>query len=188
MRGMSNERYRMALVRLRTRIDEGLKLNADDSNQPGAKYTECTWGLCSGEKEQWPNAGDHIFPVDFMDRGRVAPERRDHQTCPMQTNSENGSPSGCFYKCRVFSRRLETPNREQVLELFDKRIDEVGPLPSVCACDGTGEVIDPVGRDKKLPCPDCKPEQYVAWRAQYSVVDELAKVGGRHVSTKPATA
>ena len=159
-RGMSDARYRMALVRMKKRIEAGLSLSAVDSTTTGDKFTICAWGMCSEDPEQWPQAGDHQFPVDFIKRRRISPDRRDHQTCPLQTDAEEpGATSwGCFYKCRVFQkkgRRRHKVDRGFTLHLYDQRIKAVGKLPEVCGCDGTRQLIDPVGGDKVVECPDC---------------------------------
>ncbi len=164
---MSNARYRMALVRMRARIADGLPLTHDDSSTVGDKYTICSWGMCSNDPEQWPDAGDHTFPVDFMDDGRVSAERQCDQLCPLQVTHPKARAWGCFYECRVFQPTCRTPTREVALKLYDERIHELGELPEVCACDDTGEIRDPVGGDKALPCPSCRRADYDAWRPSY---------------------
>jgi hypothetical protein len=160
----------MALVRMRNRIADGEALVLDDSNTTGNKYTHCSWGMCSNDPAQWPDAGDHIFPVDFMDDQRVSPERQDQQPCPVQRDAETGGPHwGCFYRCRLFRplKGEKRPDRSEVLSLYDERIEAVGAHPEVCACDGTGEVSDPINGRKMLPCPSCRREDYEAWRPSY---------------------
>lgn len=170
---ISDNRYGAALVRLRTRIADGLPLEAWDDVSPGCKDTHCSWGMCTNDPEQWPSAGDHIWPVDFMDRGRIAPRYKEvHQKCPMDTRA--GKPGerltcGCFYRCRVFQRNEKTPSREEALALFDAQIAKMTNLTEVCGCDDTGVLIDPLGGDKELPCPDCRPDDYKKWRASFDL-------------------
>jgi len=165
---MSKARYRMALVRLRQRIADGIPLVYEDSTTIGDKYTICSWGLCSVDPEQWPDAGDHMFPVDFIDDGRISVNRGYQQPCPIQRNAEDRGAVGwgCFSECRIFLRG-PMPTREEALAFYDRRIAAIGELPEVCACNGTGELHDPVGGDKTLPCPSCRREDYEAWRPFY---------------------
>ena len=166
---MSDDRHSMALVRLRTRIADNLKLDHWDSVEVGSKDTHCSWGLCSNDKEQWPNAGDHIFPISFTGTGRIAPRDSDGHMCPMQHTEASTIPGlqamGCFHKCRVFTplKRAPIPTRAETLALFDKKISEMGDFKEVCACDDTGTLTCPVGGDKELPCPDCRADDYKAW-------------------------
>jgi len=121
---LTDDRYFVALKRLRARIAGGLALTFHDDDTVGSKSTECSWGLCSHEKEAWPDAEDQLFEDDFRKHGRIAPKyQRQGQTCPFDANpSRLGSPNGCFYDCMVFQRSKPTPTREQALALYDERI------------------------------------------------------------------
>lgn len=130
---MPQDRYVAALVRQRKRIVGGLKLQGEDSTTPGDKYTECTWGLCSRERAAWPDAQDHLWPDEFMKRGRVAPKYlQQHQKCPLDRRPTNDTDmNGCFYTCRFFSAKKKDQRltREFVITLYDARIAEHAPPP-----------------------------------------------------------
>jgi hypothetical protein len=121
---MSDERYLAALYRQRDRIIAGTSFEADDSDVIGDKYTHASWGLCSREKEAWPDAQDHLWPDQFTKHGRVAPKyRNEHQACPMQ---RKGGGSGCFYSCRIFkSGEITARKRAQAIELYEQKIGNV---------------------------------------------------------------
>lgn len=124
---LSDASYKLVLVRLRDQIANGLPLKAEDSTEPGNKYTECNWGLCSEEKEAWPDAADHLWPDQFLKNGRVAPKyRKDTHLCPMDTREPSDRKEklmiGCFYTCKVFRHGNPRPTREQAIEWYDKRI------------------------------------------------------------------
>lgn len=109
-----------ALQLLRIRI-EHTPLKAVDSTTPGDKYTECSWGLCRSEG-LYPDPNSHIWPTDFIERGRSAPLR--HLTlCPMDKRDEGERFMGCFYHCRVFqAKKGQQPTRAEALELCDQAI------------------------------------------------------------------
>lgn len=162
---LNDNRYLAALIRMRDRISNGLKLEGVDSDTLGDKYTHCSWGMCSMDSAQWPHAADHTFPIDFIERGRVSTELQDYQTCPLQVNSEcPGAKSwGCFYECRFFQkkgRKRRRLNREHILRLYNRRISKVqkiveqAEISRLCACGGVGSLSQP-SSDKVIPCPDC---------------------------------
>lgn len=125
LRRLPAERYLLALERMRQRIAGGLPLMAEDSTTIGNKYTDCSWGLCSDDREQWPDAEDHIWPQQFEREGRVAPLDIPHVGCPMDRREPSTKDmNGCFYTCRIFSpeRGVPRPTREQALELYDIKI------------------------------------------------------------------
>lgn len=125
-------RYIAALKRQLARIEGGVTLKAVDDVTPGNKSTECTWGLCTDEKEAWPDAQDHLWPDQFTKRGRVAPlYRRKHQKCPLDRRElASEDPNGCFYSCRVFSPNKGdlAVRRIDVVTLYQRRIAEVENL------------------------------------------------------------
>lgn len=118
---LSAIRFVAALKRQRERIASGLKLSKEDSDEPGNKFTTCTWGLCSDEKEAWPDAEDHLWPDQFESAGRVAPKYRGKgHACPM---SRGNRSDGCFYDCRIFQKRDgERVTKEVALALYDAAI------------------------------------------------------------------
>jgi hypothetical protein len=123
---MPQARFIAALKRMRSRISEGLKLSGFDDTTIGAKDTQCTWGLCTGDPRQWPEANDHLWPEQFEEHGRVAPRYRvAGQHCPLDAEHRHPEqrPSGCFYRCRFFQRKHHTPSREQALKLYDEAIE-----------------------------------------------------------------
>lgn len=130
---LSDERYLVALERQKKRIEEGLELELDDSNQRGNKYTHCSWGLCSEDKEAWPDAEDHLWPDQFLDpkRQRVAPKYLDMgtQPCPFDKRmsvQRSSTMNGCFFTCRFFRPKgQEKPDRAEALDLYQVAIDRV---------------------------------------------------------------
>jgi hypothetical protein len=127
---LSHERYVAFLERVGPQVRDGLPLVAEDSDEIGNKYTQATWGMCSREKEQWPDAEDHLWPDQFMSRGRVAPLYRvkpgTEQICPFdrrlvdeKLRAKTHPSNGCFYTCRIFQRKYgKTPTREEAVELY----------------------------------------------------------------------
>jgi len=118
-------RFIAALLRIRAQIKRGLKFEKYDSDEPGAKSTHCSWGLCSENEEQWPNAEDHLWPDKFREHKRVAPKyREDTDECPFAMPRDTAPGCGCFYRCRVFQKKYKTPNREQAVELYTATINQ----------------------------------------------------------------
>jgi hypothetical protein len=132
---MTDERYLAALIRIKTLICKGVKLDADNSDYMGDKHNECTWGLCNDTKSAWPDAEDHLWPDQFIEHGRVAPlYTQAHQWCPLDKRMTDDAPesmNGCFYTCRVFQRSRKTLKKhgpmskhlDYVVELYDKAIE-----------------------------------------------------------------
>jgi hypothetical protein len=121
---LSDERYLAALERIRALIASGtVPFSAYDDTTPGNKSTACSWGLCSDDKEAWPDADDHLWPDQFTKHDRVAPlYRRPHHRCPFDTRQNIGpSGNGCFYTCIHFHNRV-TPTRAMALGLYDEQI------------------------------------------------------------------
>lgn len=115
-------RFVAALERFRAHIAEGAPLNADDSDEIGNKYTDCSWGMCSLSPLHWP----------VEDRLRTLPNGHVHvkelpegALCPLDRRTA-ATGMGCFWTCRVFQpeRRAKVPSREQALALYDKRLEE----------------------------------------------------------------
>ncbi len=122
---MGMGRYQDALRRLAMRISAGEELRYEDSNETGNKHTICSWGLCSNDPEQWPDADDHIWPDQFTEEGRIAPRYlRPEQTCPMKGTGRKGH--GCFYSCKVFQGN--PPSRLEAMDLVDKHLEQVEAL------------------------------------------------------------
>lgn len=138
---MPHARYVALLERQRARIEAGLALDYYDDTTPGAKETDCSWGLCSNDKEAWPDPEDHLWPDQFIEEGRVAPRYMTQgQLCPFDTDKtprghvrDLGDPSGCFYRCRFFQAKTlgPAPSRKRALELYDERLGSaaVGEKP-----------------------------------------------------------
>lgn len=123
---LPHDRYVAVLRRQRARIEAGLPFEAVDSDAPGDKYTHAAWGLCSEDREAWPDREDHLWP-DRFDRGRVAPKYRDKgQRCPMDTRpvDDPNIEIGCFYNCQIFQRRHPTPDRAEAVRLYDEAIEQ----------------------------------------------------------------
>ncbi|KAA0910650.1 hypothetical protein [Pusillimonas sp. ANT_WB101] len=117
---LSNDQYVATLRRIRKTIADA-PLAAVDSNTPGDKYTASNWGLCSELKEHYPSPELHTFPMAFVDHGRMSALSCGADVkCPMRVSGMGGS--GCFYDCRVFSKKFKTPSQEEALRLFDAAI------------------------------------------------------------------
>jgi len=128
---MPQDRYVVALERMRDRIASGVPLRYFDDTTPGNKDTQCTWGLCAGDKASWPDAQDHLWPDLFLKSDRIAPlYRKPMQKCPMDRRDlQDKNENGCFYTCRVFKPKKNDPRvaQEFALALYDARIAEVKP-------------------------------------------------------------
>lgn len=118
---LSNERYLTALYRQRDRIIAGAAFSAVDSDVVGDKFTHASWGLCSAERNAWPDAEDHLWPDQFEQHDRIAPKyRNEHQPCPMQ---RQGGGTGCFYSCRIFKdREVTARSRPAAIALYEAAI------------------------------------------------------------------
>jgi hypothetical protein len=126
---LTDERYLLALRRIRQIIADGCPLSFCDSDTPGDKSNECSWGFCSDLSSHWPDAEDHIWPDQFKESGRVSPlYRQDHQFCPMDRRllTKQCDGNGCFWSCRIFNRMRDPQiTREQALALFDQAIQTI---------------------------------------------------------------
>ena len=126
---MSKNRYIAALKRIQDRIKSGTPLRHVEDITTGYKDQQCTWGLCVGDKESWPDAEDHLWPDRFLKSGLVAPlYLTATQKCPMDRRKlEDTDQNGCFYTCRVFTPKKGDSriNKDTALELYDTRIAEV---------------------------------------------------------------
>lgn len=124
---MSDERHLAALERILEQIKGGLKLFFYDDTTIGDKSTHCSWGLCSENKEQWPDVEDHLWPYQFEKEGRVAPlYRENHQHCPFDAIQNDDFRSGCFYSCMIFQHNLRERGQaiiryQQIINLFKSR-------------------------------------------------------------------
>lgn len=126
LRELPTERYKLVLKRIRNAIAAGRALDVYDDTTPGDKSTSCSWGLCHESKETWPDAEDHIFPVDFEKYGRISHLRLGNERrCPLDSREE-ATANGCFWTCRVFqAARGELPSKDQVLALYDAVLKRV---------------------------------------------------------------
>lgn len=121
-KSLTNDQYVDTLRRIRDSIANGIALDADDCTLPGMKSTSCNWGLCSSLKDHYPSPELHTFPQDFVDYERMsALGCANTVKCPMRIKGSGGY--GCFYSCRVFSRRGSKPTREEALALYDEHIE-----------------------------------------------------------------
>ena len=118
---LTDERYRIALTRFRERIAAGLPLIAWDDETIGCKDTECSWGLCSSDRDNWPEITDHLFPKQDTHQQRPAIKyRKEKHACPWDSKPEDGS-TGCFWRCKIFQSPIR-PTRTRALELYDQLI------------------------------------------------------------------
>lgn len=111
---MANKRYKAALVRIRTQIENGSELVAKESAEMGDKYTHCSWGLCSGSPEQWPDKEDRLF-----DHPLTTLYQKKGQNCPFDEKPDREfGPSGCFHSCRIFQNLGNPPTREEAIKRY----------------------------------------------------------------------
>jgi hypothetical protein len=119
LKRLPKERLLLALKRLRDAIAAGRALSYNDE-------PDCSWGLCHESAETWPDAQDHIFPIDFETRGRVTPlDARKSNECPLdRRNGGKAGMNGCFYTCMVLKPEKGQPKltRELALARYDAAI------------------------------------------------------------------
>lgn len=119
---LPKERLLLTLKRLRTAIADGRPLKHSDD-------PDCSWGLCHGSAETWPDAQDHTFPIDFETRGRVTPlDTRKPNECPLdRNNGGKAGLSGCFYTCMVMRPKQGQPKltRELAIARYDAAIQRL---------------------------------------------------------------
>ena len=111
----------------------------DDCTMIGNKYTISNVGLCTADDEEgwsrdrhltretamWPEDFDTIgeseypYPQQFTRKYRKA-----KHTCPLEIKKKR-SMSGCFYRCRLFSKKSRKPRLQEIKKMYDQRIKEV---------------------------------------------------------------
>lgn len=131
---LTREQHLAVLKRIAKTIESGTNISKIDSDAIGDKELACNWGMCSDSAEHYPTAELHTFPKDFDERGRTsALDRAKGYDCPMRNRSPSDSQSerdsGCYYQCRIFQRKHETPTRIEALDLYHtviKRIEDSG--------------------------------------------------------------
>ena len=65
----------------------------------------------------WPDPEMHLWPDQFIERGRIAPlYRQRHHLCPLDMRDE-GTGNGCFYTCLVFQARKYGKERGRILNM-----------------------------------------------------------------------
>ena len=114
---LPRDRYVLALKRIKKLIEDGVPYSYN--HEP-----ECSWGLCNESKEAWPDAQDHIFPIDFEQRGRISV--LDHDRCPLDARQatspdQDDDLNGCYHSCRCKSKGF-VPDRGKVVLMYDLRI------------------------------------------------------------------
>lgn len=123
---LTKGQFIQVLHNLRERVGQ-TELVQEDSNVPGDKFTEASWGLCSREAQVYPDPEMHTFPQDFADRGRVSSLNPPAgHACPMRVAQIRQGRTGCFYDCRVFQKRYKTPDRLLAVRLIDEAINKAG--------------------------------------------------------------
>ena len=137
---LPHHRYLKVLQRQRDRIINGVELNYFDCADHGDQDSQVSWGLCSHDREVWPDPEDHLWPDQFIESGRVAPKYLEAfdgkpKRCPFDDESKatglmKNRSIGCFYRCRIFQNKKENqPTREQAIDLYDRMIEK----ESLCA-------------------------------------------------------
>ena len=128
------DQYKQVLHRLLHQV-KTKELEYENSDYTGDKYNHCNWGLCTDSKAIYPTNDLHTFPLDFDIDGRQSPlSSPTNVQCPMRKMKYNNdgelvndsdNMSGCFYQCRVFNHRIETPTRDQAITLIETEIDNL---------------------------------------------------------------
>ncbi len=129
---LSNERYVVFLERMVERLKAGLNFSYYNCDEIGAKEFYCSWGKCSRDAEAWPDAEDHLWPDEFIKRGRVAPKYNTLRNfCPFDRRVSDHfsgkpeiarSPDGCFYRCMIFCAKGSLPTRKEAILLYEAQI------------------------------------------------------------------
>lgn len=134
---LTEAEYTAALARFQRAIADGMPLAMDDSEEPGDKYVDCSWGLCSMDAGMWPF--EHRAATLRM--GRVIPKDPPRGArCPMDTRPPGAHDfNGCFWTCRMFRPTKEhpRPNRAEALRLYDLALARTAPPPSPLPEDPT---------------------------------------------------
>lgn len=145
-RRMSRADYLGILRSQRERIANGLAFDAWDCDDTGNKGMSCSWGMCSNDPAVFPEAKHHVWPLEFLEKGRqnniALPNK-----CPLDPRPDHGRRwregdghdqlQGCFWKCRVFQGRsgvhVKSPplSRADVLALYDEKIAHVEAMVDV---------------------------------------------------------
>lgn len=120
---LSDDRYIAALKRQRDRIAAGLEFWKFDSDEPGAKDTQASWGLCASDAETWPEDADRLFPT--MPGRYEAKYRNPPHKCPMDGRDGVQGGSGCFSRCAIFKRKVRAEDREAAVARYDALIAKV---------------------------------------------------------------
>ena len=116
--------YREVLERIRGEIASSVPIGLDDCNAVGVKHTHCAWGVCTDSKEVWSRPEFHMWPMEFIEDGRVAPLTRP-SGCPLDGRAPQGSGrhDGCFYSCLAFCPPKGFKlTAEYALALYDEEI------------------------------------------------------------------
>lgn len=128
-RRLTEAQYLSALVKIRDRIASDVAIGLDDSNAVGEKHTHCAWGICTDSAKVWSDSATHIWPMDFIEQGRVAPlDRPCSSKCPLDERWRyKASRVGCFYSCLAFRPpKGFTLTTEHALRLYDTEISRTG--------------------------------------------------------------
>lgn len=123
---LSDQRYILALKRIKALILDGEELVTLNSDTIGNKYLHCSWGLCSINLETWPDPEDHLWPNEFVKFKRIAPKyRKPSHMCPMDKRKESDG-NGCFYTCSIFqSKSSKRPTREETVTRYNNMINSI---------------------------------------------------------------
>lgn len=106
---LTPDQVQVALKNLLKRVESDVPLQFGDSNKPGDKWNQANWGLCTQDKE--------IFPDKDMIKHDLVKYR--NEKCPFDQRDEEVG-YGCFYQCRIFQGPI--PNKQEAIELIQLRI------------------------------------------------------------------
>ena len=134
MRKMTNEQYHAWLIHNRSRIWQGLPLEAWDDETIGNKDMYVSWGMCSDDMAAYPDpetwAYGPITKPNHLDptRIRVIDRGKDHH-CPFDRRlvgdfKNTNEYNGCFWSCRIFEKEIKKDDRDKAIEWFDKAIEK----------------------------------------------------------------
>lgn len=83
-----------------------------DDDFIGDKKTEASWGLCTFNPRVYDQPSDFLF----------GNSRKYHLVCPMDSNQDLRSASGCFYRCKLF--KGEVTGKEEATRLVNISIEK----------------------------------------------------------------
>ena len=138
---LTDAQYLDLLKKARASLDDITEIDSEDSTQIGNKHTVSNVGLCAGidtgrgwYKDKFTTLETAMWRKEFKKIGKVKYEspqmfsmkyRGEGHRCPLEHTRpfKKGFWGGCFYRCRVFQKKEQTPSLAEIKELYDKEIE-----------------------------------------------------------------